>query len=42
MVADAGASALDWLDPEAWGAPDATFVNCHIILSAGRRPGDRS
>ena len=36
IVADAPAEAEAWLGPEAWGTPEASFVNRHVILSAHR------
>jgi ubiquinone/menaquinone biosynthesis C-methylase UbiE len=34
MLAEASDAVKAWMQPEAWGTPDATFVNQHLILAA--------
>ncbi|MBN1813923.1 MAG: class I SAM-dependent methyltransferase [Anaerolineae bacterium] len=36
MVQQAPAIAAEWMQPQDWGTPDATFANHHIII-AGRK-----
>lgn len=37
MVANADDALSAWLDPQAWGSDDASFVNRHLLI-AGRKP----
>ncbi|MBN1977576.1 MAG: methyltransferase domain-containing protein [Anaerolineae bacterium] len=36
MMQQAPAAARDWMQPQGWGTPEATFANHHIII-AGRK-----
>jgi ubiquinone/menaquinone biosynthesis C-methylase UbiE len=36
MMQQAPAIAVEWMQPQDWGTPEATFVNHHIII-AGRK-----
>jgi ubiquinone/menaquinone biosynthesis C-methylase UbiE len=39
MMRHAPAAAIDWMQPQNWGTPEATFANRHIII-AGRKEQD--
>jgi ubiquinone/menaquinone biosynthesis C-methylase UbiE len=40
MMQQAPAAARDWMQPQDWGTPEATFANHHTII-AGRKEQDR-
>lgn len=40
MMQQAPAITVDWMQPQDWGTPEATFVNHHIIIAGRKEQGE--